>query len=158
MKASRIIAVDPDVTKSGVAVIDVREKTVSVDAMTFPELMDYLGDIQDKDSVSIAVEAGWLNFKSNFHGYYGRRGEKIAKDVGANHETGRKIVEMGEHMGFSISLVKPLTKRWSGANGKITHPELESVLKGLKIGLNKKRTNQDERDSILIAIHQYNRL
>lgn len=158
MKASRIIAVDPDVTKSGVAVIDVREKTVSVDAMTFPELMDYLGDIQDKDSVSIAVEAGWLN-KPNWHFAKSLAvAGSIGNDVGRNHETGRKIVEMGEHMGFSISLVKPLTKRWSGANGKITHPELESLLRGLKIGLNKKRTNQDERDSILIAIHQYNRL
>ena len=78
--------------------------------------------------------------------------------MGANHETGRKIVEMCEHKEYSVSLVKPLEKRWKGPRGKITHAELESVLKGRKLTLNKKRTNQDERDSILIAIHQYDRL
>lgn len=158
MKIKTIVAVDPDVTKSGVTIMDVEKRIVSVEAKTFPDLMDYFQSIEDKESVHIAVEAGWLSSKSNFHGYYGSRGERIAKNVGANHETGRKIVEMGEHIGLFISLVKPLGKRWKGANGKITHCELESVLKGLKITLNKKRTNQDERDSILIAIHEYNRL
>lgn len=158
MRIERIVAIDPDVTKSGVAVLDVKGKSIELYAMTFPDLIDYLYSIQDRESVRIAVEAGWLNFKSNFHGYYGRRGEKIAKDVGANHETGRKIVEMCEHIGLSVSLIKPLGKRWKGANGKITHCELESVLKGLKIALNRKRTNQDERDSILIAIYEYERI
>ena len=158
MKVKTIVAVDPDVTKSGVAVIDLEKRTVEVTSKSFPNLIDYLNSLSDKDSTLIAVEAGWLNHKSNFHGCYGRRGEKIAKDVGANHETGRKIVEMCEHIGLSVSLVKPLGKRWKGANGKITHCELESVLNGLKIALNKKRTNQDERDSILIAIHEYERL
>lgn len=153
-----IVAVDPDVTKSGVAVVDVEKSEVQTYSMTFPNLIDYLYGFTENQSVSIAVEAGWLNHKSNFHGYYGRRGEKIAKDVGANHETGRKIVEMCEHRNLSVSLIKPLGKRWSGAGGKITHSELESVLKGRKIALNKKRTNQDERDSILIAIHQYDKL
>lgn len=158
MMIKTIVAVDPDVTKSGVAVLDMQSRSLELYAMTFPDLIDYLYGIQDKESVRIAVEAGWLNSKSNFHGYYGRRGEKIAKDVGANHETGRKIVEMCEHIGLSVSLIKPLGKRWKGANGKITHCELENVLKGLKIALNRKRTNQDERDSILIAIYEYERI
>jgi hypothetical protein len=65
---------------------------------------------------------------------------------------------MFERMGFSVSLIKPLNKRGSGTSGKVTHSELEKVLKSRKIALNKKRTNQDERDSILIAIHEYDRL
>lgn len=158
MKIKTIVAVDPDVKKSGVAVLDVASKNVTTYAMPFPELIDFVYSFPDKESVRIAVEAGWLNLKSNFHGYYGNRGERIAKDVGANQETGRKIVEMCEHKGYSVSLVKPLEKRWKGARGKITHEELELVLNGLKMALNKKRTNQDERDSILIAIHEYNRL
>ena len=153
-----IIAVDPDVTKSGVTALDVTSKSLSTYAMSFPDLIDFIYSFPEKESIHIAVEAGWLNRKSNFHGYYGNRGERIAKDVGANHETGKKIVEMCEHKGYSVSLVKPLEKRWKGSRGKITHPELESVLKGRRIALNKKRTNQDERDSILIAIHQYDRL
>lgn len=153
-----IIAVDPDVTKSGVTALDVTSKSLSTYAMSFPDLIDFIYSFPEKESIRIAVEAGWLNRKSNFHGYYGNRGERIAKDVGANHETGKKIVEMCEHKGYSVSLVKPLEKRWKGSRGKITHPELESVLKGRRIALNKKRTNQDERDSILIAIHEYDRL
>lgn len=154
----RIVAVDPDVKKNGVTVLDIENKNISTYAMSFPELIDFIYNFPDKESVCIAVEAGWLNHKSNFHGYYGSRGERIAKDVGANHETGRKIVEMCEHKEYSVSLVKPLEKRWKGSRGKITHEELESVLKGRKLALNKKRTNQDERDSILIAIYKYDRL
>lgn len=155
---NKIIAIDPDVTKSGVTVLDVASKNLSTHAMSFPDLIDFIYSFPDKEFIRIAVEAGWLNHKSNFHGYYGNRGERIAKDVGANHETGKKIVEMCEHKGYSVSLVKPLEKRWKGSRGKVTHPELESVLKGRRIALDKKRTNQDERDSILIAIHEYDRL
>lgn len=155
---NKIIAIDPDVTKSGVTVLDITSKNLSTYAMSFPDLIDFIYSFPDKESIRIAVEAGWLNRKSNFHGYYGNRGERIAKDVGANHETGKKIVEMCEHKGYFVSLVKPLEKRWKGPRGKITHSELESVLKCRKIALIKKRTNQDERDSILIAIHEYDRL
>lgn len=158
MKVKTIVAIDPDVTKSGVAVIDVEQKTVETLSLSFPDLVDHIYDIQDKDSVRIAVEAGWMN-KPNWHCAPSlAAAANVGNRIGRNHETGRKIVEMCEHKGFSVSLIKPLGKRWKGSNGKITHCELESVLKGLKIALNRKRTNQDERDSILIAIYEYNRL
>lgn len=158
MKIKTIVAVDPDVTKSGVAIIDVEKRIVSAEAKTFPDLMDYFQGIEDKDSVRIAVEAGWL-IKTNWHRAPSMAAAaSVGNRTGRNHETGRKIVEMCEHMGFSVSLIKPLGKRWKGLDGKITHGELESVLKGLKIALMDKRTNQDKRDSILIAIHEYNRL
>ena len=158
MKVKTIVAIDPDVTKSGVAVIDVEQKTVETLSLSFPDLVDHIYDIQDKDSVRIAVEAGWMN-KPNWHCAPSlAAAANVGNRIGRNHETGRKIVEMCEHKGLSVSLVKPLGKRWKGSNGKITHCELESVLKGLKIALNRKRTNQDERDSILIAIYEYNRL
>ena len=158
MKVKTIVAIDPDVTKSGVAVIDVEQKTVETLSLSFPDLVDHIYDIQDKDSVRIAVEAGWMN-KPNWHCAPSlAAAANVGNRIGRNHETGRKIVEMCEHKGFSVSLIKPLGKRWKGSSGKITHCELESVLKGLKIALNRKRTNQDERDSILIAIYEYNRL
>ena len=158
MKATKIVAVDPDVTKSGVAEIDVDSKSIKTFSLSFPDLIEYIYDLPDKDSTRIAVEAGWL-IKTNWHRAPSMAAAaNVGNRTGRNHETGRKIVEMCEHKGYSVSLVKPLGKRWKGTNGKITHNELESVLKGLKIALNKKRTNQDERDSILIAIHEYNRL
>lgn len=157
MKTTKIIAVDPDVTKSGVAVMDIESRKIDTLSLSFPELMDYLSNIpiQETETTVIAVEAGWLN-KPNWH--FAKSiaiAGSIGNDVGRNHETGRKIVEMCEHIGLSVSLVKPLVKRWKGSNKKITHSELESVLKGLKMSLAKKRTNQDERDSIMIAIYKY---
>ena len=158
MKTTKIIAVDPDVTKSGVAVMDIVSRTIETRSLSFPELIDYLFNLPDKESTQIAVEAGWLN-KPNWHSAPSMAAAaNVGMRIGRNHETGRKIVEMCESAGLSVSLIKPLGKRGKGTSGKITHPELESVLKRLKMGINKKRTNQDERDSILIAIHQYERL
>lgn len=155
---NKIIAIDPDVTKSGVAVIDIHNRTVNTYSMTFPDLMEYVETMTFFDSVRLVVEAGWLN-KPNWHAAVSlAQAANIGMRIGRNHETGRKMVEMFERMGFSVSLIKPLNKRGSGASGKVTHSELEKVLKGRKIALNKKRTNQDERDSILIAIHEYDRL
>lgn len=158
MKISRIVAIDPDVTKSGVAEIDTENRNVTVKAMTFPELIDHINGIENKESVRIAVEAGWLN-KPNWH--FAKSiaiAGSIGNDVGRNHETGRKIVEMCEHVGFSVSLVRPLKKRGTGVGGKVTHSEVQNALRQLRMSLAKKRTNQDERDSILIAIEEYKRL
>ena len=157
MKKTKIIAIDPDVTKSGVAVMDIVSRKIETLSLSFPELMDYLSNIpiQETETTVIAVEAGWLN-KPNFHASPSlAAAANVGMRIGRNHETGRKIVEMCEHIGLSVSLVKPLVKRWKGSNKKITHSELESVLKGLKMSLAKKRTNQDERDSIMIAIYKY---
>lgn len=108
---NKIIAIDPDVTKSGVAVIDVTHKAVNVYAMSFPELMDFLEELSVRDDIRIAVEAGWLN-KPNWHFAQSlAAAANVGNRIGRNHETGRKIVEMCEHMGHEVSLVKPLGKR-----------------------------------------------
>ena len=112
MRIERIVAIDPDVAKSGVAVLDVRSRSLDLYAMTFPDLIDYLYGIQDKDSVRIAVEAGWL-IKTNWHRAPSMAAAaSVGNRTGRNHETGRKIVEMCEHIGLSVSLIKPLGKRW----------------------------------------------
>ena len=140
------------------AVIDVEKKTVETSSLTFPDLMEYLYTLPSKDSSRIAIEACWLN-KPNWHAVPSlAAAANVGMRIGRNHETGRKIVEMCEHIGLSISLIKPLGKRWKGVGGKITHLELLGVLNRLKMSFNKKRTNQDERDSILIAIEEYKRL
>lgn len=155
---NKIIAIDPDVTKSGVAVIDIHHRTVNTYSMTFPDLMEYVETMPFNNTVRLVVEAGWLN-KPNWHAAVSlAQAANIGMRIGRNHETGRKMVEMFERMGFSVSLIKPLNKRGSGTSGKVTHSELEKVLKSRKIAFSKKRTNQDERDSILIAIYEYDRL
>lgn len=108
-----IVGIDPDTKESGVAVWSKKTKTiVTYSAMSFFELYDFL--TENKDIIELVrIEAGWLNKKSNFHGnaYQTKRaGERIAKNVGSNHETGRKIVEMCDYLKLNHSEVLPLGK------------------------------------------------
>ena len=150
MKYDNIIAIDPDKEKSGVAFLKPKTRQLEVSNLTFPILLDYLQHAkkvqgETMESLIVVVEAGWIVKKSNFHEAQGHRAEKIAKDVGANHETGRKIIEMCKHYGIEVVQHPPLVKCWKGKDRKITHEELVSFT-GL-MG----RTNQDARDAALLA-------
>ena len=151
-KPCYIVAIDPDVTQSGVARISLPSKVIDADSLPFPVLIDRLRDwkeVADREGVPIKVivEAGWLN-RSNWH-LIGRESARIAaakgNAVGRNHETGRKIVEVAQHIGLEVEEVKPLIKRWKGPDGKITAKELEQIT-GQSI-----RCSQDVRDAILLA-------
>lgn len=149
-KFDNIIAIDPDKEKSGVAYLKPPTRQLEVTNLDFPNLLEYLQHarkVRDeaKETLVVVVEAGWMVKKSNFHEAQGHRAEKIAKDVGANHETGRKIVEMCKHYGIEVVQHPPLVKCWKGKDRKITHEELVSFT-GL-MG----RTNQDARDAALLA-------
>lgn len=150
MKYDNIIAIDPDKEKSGVAFLQPSTRKLEVTNLAFPMLLDYLQHAkrvreETGESLIVVVEAGWMHKKSNFHAMQGHRAEKIAKDVGANHETGRKIIEMCKHYGIEVASMPPLVKCWKGHDRKITHDELASFT-GL-MG----RTNQDSRDAALLA-------
>lgn len=147
-----IIAIDPDVEKSGVAFLEPATRKLEVSSLTFPQLMDYLQCEKEKSvrlekSVMVVVEAGWLN-RSNWH-LKSSDTKRIASakgnSTGRNHETGRKIVEMAKHYGFEVHEQAPLRKRWKGKDGKITHEEL-AFFTGLT-----GKTNQDARDAALLA-------
>lgn len=156
-RADYIIGIDPDTVKSGVALLETSTFHLELRTLSFPELIDYIIYLRDRNrfdgkTLQVVVEAGWLHQKSNFHGYAGHRAEKIAKNVGANHETGKKIIECCRHWGIDCSEVPPLALQvggfhlWSGPDGKITHAELVAVT-----GLKASRTNQEERDAALLA-------
>lgn len=145
-----IIGIDPDREKSGVAFLNVSTRMMEAAPIPFPELLEYLQEKRDRlkalgKSLLVVVEAGWLVTKSNYHPFQGHRAEKISKDVGANHETGRKIIEMCGHYGIDVLAHYPLKKCWKGRDGKITAEELEAVT-----GYSG-RTNQDVRDAALLA-------
>lgn len=150
-KYDYIIGIDPDCIQSGTATLLPKiRKYNSVTSLKFPVLIDYLRQTKSfcDDAgleMIVVVEAGWMVKKSNFHEAQGRRAEKIAKDVGANHETGRKILEMCEHYGINTTTQMPLIKCWKGSDRKITAEELKEIT-----GWDK-RTNQDERDAALLA-------
>lgn len=154
-----IIAIDPDVGKSGVALLDTSARTIKTMTMTFPELMDTLQHCRDAivhegKSILVVVEAGWLN-QSHWH-LTARDSTRIAaakgNAAGRNHETGRKIVEMARHYGLHVEEAKPLRKRWKGKDGKITHEELARLLERKHISGLGKTSNQDMRDSIILSI------
>jgi site-specific recombinase XerC len=148
-KYNSIVGIDPDVTKSGYAILDVKQRKIQAVSLTFPELNDRLQAISRTQSAEthfiVVVEAGWLNAISNYHTAAGRKGQRIAKNVGANHQVGKMIVEMCEHYAIPVETIKPLKKMWRGKEGKITQEEI-AAFTGIT-----GRNNQEERDAALIA-------
>jgi len=71
MKYDNIIAIDPDVDKSGVAYLKTSTRQLEVSNLEFPLLLDYLQQAKNireesKESLIVLVEAGWL-IQSNWH-------------------------------------------------------------------------------------------
>ena len=150
MKIKKIIGIDPDTIKSGVATLEVNTMKLEITSLPFYKLVKFIEwqhdlSLSNNQSLIVVVEAGWLNVKSNFHGQTGARAQKIAKNVGSNHQTGKHIIEMCEWIGVDVVLQKPLNKGWKGRNGKITHEEL-AYFTGIT-----GRTSEEGRDAGLIA-------
>lgn len=148
-----VIAIDPDITRSGVAFLDVANRKLELSSLTFPNLMDYLIFIKGRMATMkdirllVIVEAGWQN-KGNWHLFRSdNKAQASAKgrQIGRNHECGMKIVEMARHYGFEVLEQPPLRKGWKGKDGKITQEEF-AYFTGVTT-----RTSQDMRDAGLIA-------
>lgn len=143
-----IIGIDPDTILSGVAILDKTTKSLELRSLSFAKVIDLLIWICGQDKkILVCVEAGWLN-EGNWHlrrGDSSRIAAAKGKAVGANHDVGKRIVEMCEHWGVTTEKVRPLHKCWKGASRKITHEEFCEVT-GYK-----GRTNQETRDAGLIA-------
>lgn len=154
-----IIAIDPDVDRSGVAYLHLSSGKVEASALRFADLMDYLQRIKTGVSLSgedalVIVEAGWMN-ANNWHTGNIRSiaaAAKTGQNTGRNHEVARKIAEMSRHYGLDTMEVKPLRKCWKGRDGKITHDELNSLMKASGIQPVLSRTNQEMRDAVLLAV------
>lgn len=146
-----IMAIDPDVDKSGVAIwID---GTLIVASMDFPTLVENVRNTSGE--ITVIVEAGWLN-KTHYHlstkdNIFSSAAKGNA--VGRNHETGRKLIEYFNHFAtinkkkIKVLEVRPLRKIWKGPGKKITHDELARLVPRLP-----KRTNQEERDAVLLLM------
>lgn len=159
METDRIIAIDPDVDKSGVAEFNIPARRMEAATLCFADLMDYLQHIRrnfaDKgEKVLVIVEAGWMN-ASNWHTGRVRSiaaAAKTGQNTGRNHEVARKIAEMSRHYGLETKEVKPLRKCWKGKDGKITHEELCSLMQASGIPQVLTRTNQEVRDAVMLAL------
>lgn len=151
-KADYIIGIDPDTDKSGIAQVRVAGREVELFSASFPELLDYLQRMRQKEltegvKVVVVVEASW-RISTNWHT---KRAESVrtaarkGKDAGRCHEVGRKIVECARYYGIEVVEQLPLKKVWKGPDGKITDEEIKVFIpiKG--------RTNQETRDAALLA-------
>lgn len=133
-----IIGIDPDLDKSGVAILG---DSLELKNMTFPEIVELFRNEQDNIK-KVVIEAGWLNKKSNFHGAYGQskaKGEAIARNVGENHATGKLLVEMAKSLGLAVVEVRPTrTKLKAEDFNRITGWQ--------------GRTNQEQRDAAMLIV------
>lgn len=133
-----ILGIDPDCLKSGVAILEKPTNTISVRLYGFFELFEYL--LNNRIKV-VYIECGWLNTafytataaKTSYAGKL-----KIAANIGANHETGKKIIEMLEYLNIKFQCVKPNSKKWT--------PQICKAASGLDL------KNQDLIDAVKLVI------
>ena len=144
------IGIDPDTDKNGVAVVSNTGDAV-VGVRTFPELMSFLTELSQREEckhITIVIEDSWST-SHNWH--YNATDSKavVAKKgyaVGRCHQVGKLIAEMCKAFGLQYRLQAPLQKIWKGHDRKITHEEIKKIT-----GIKNKRTNQEERDALLLA-------
>ena len=133
MNKPLIIGIDPDLEKSGVAILG---QSFELKNLTFAETVELFRSHQDQIK-KVVIEAGWQNKKANFRtgGNHSRQvGEQISRRVGLNHATGILLSEMAESLGLAVVLVRPTkTKKNSEEFNRITGWQ--------------GRTNQEQRDA-----------
>lgn len=158
LMARYILGIDPDITASGIALYDTKERYfLLLETLSLPALVDFLLKHQSEAYDWLAVvEASWLISHVYHHGRNARTTAKIGKNVGANHQTGKHIVELLHHYGYKPVQQAPLKKMWRGRDGKITHEEfvrLSGVAFAPYLEHLERRTNQEMRDAALLALH-----
>lgn len=147
-----IIGIDPDVERSGLAVVNRRARClVAIGAMPFAELADWLSGKRNVNAL-VVVECSW-DSESNWHlvQKFGStaRAAAIGRAVGLNHATGMHIAALAERYGFTVRLQRPLKKIGHGRDGKLTHADCAYYMTGFDEL--KARTNQEERDAARLA-------
>jgi hypothetical protein len=99
------IGIDPDVSKSGLAVWDTKNKCFEdLCCEDMPDLCNSLSALHEAYSIVVRLEAGWLANGLNWH----RGGLGSANAVGRNHEIGRQIEKYCIKQSIPYQLVKPL--------------------------------------------------
>ena len=129
------IGIDPDVEKNGVAIK--HDGKLTLHNLKFFELFDLL---KTYPNAQVVIEGGWLN-KSNWHTK--RNGSaalnaKIGNHTGANHEVGRKIVEMCEYLDIDYRVVRPTKSK--------VKSDLFHKITGIK------KSNQEQRDAAMLIL------
>lgn len=148
------IGVDPDCDRSGVALLDLETRRLTIQQLPFAKTVEYIRGtywqlgIEKQHGFKVIIEAGWMNH-GNWHLMrWDSRQAAAAKGVsqGRNEQTSRLLGEMMEFYCIPYEFKRPLPKCWSGHDRKITKEELEEIT-SQKLG----RMNQEGRDAALLA-------
>lgn len=142
-----IFAIDADTDKSGFAILDTIERRLhEVGKLDFFSLLSRMHLY--RENTLFVIEKNWETTK-NFH--YAQSvavATKIANNTGRNQQTAILLAEYCKSRRLTYYLQKPLCRVWQ--KGKISAEELKKCFDGYDIPT---RTNQDERDAILLAIN-----
>lgn len=157
------IGIDPDVEKSGVGIVEIGEEPTDISivmkSLALPQLIEFLREYANNCDLhgivpQIIVEAGW-KYTSNWHLTKGDSRAVCAakgKQQGRNQQLGMDICAMLEYYDLPHKEVVPLRKVWKGLDRKITHAELDDLVRRVNgEGIGKNRSNQEERDALLLA-------
>ena len=141
-----IIGIDPDIEASGIAIWNVKQSEyIAYTRIKFVELYQFLDDLTKYGiQFEVAIEAGWRNpsIMHNIKAYTTvPKAASIGANVGANHECGRKIVEMCQWLGVKHYELTPTSSKWT--------PTMLQHLTGIELG----KTQQDVIDAMRLVYH-----
>jgi len=151
-KTRYIIGIDPDVEKSGFAVLDTQTRTFThIEPLSISNL--FLGFFNHSDEKGFIRESVVIledsDSPTNWH-LHNKMSPRVAAAIGHAagmcHATQRHIQEIAEAFGFNVILHHPLKKIWMGHDGKITQKEISQFIPDLP-----KKMNQECRDACLLA-------
>jgi len=147
-----ICGIDPDLTKSGIAIWDSwLESWVKYLASPNEDIPKILSEFKP-DMIAIYLEAGWMNKKSNFRKMVSTRvAQNIAMKVGQNHAVGKMLASELRSLGFEVIDTKPLYKGpLKGKNGW-TKAGKDHIVSQTGITT---RMNDEVRDALYIALNK----
>lgn len=155
-KYNFVIGIDPDVTASGVAVLGLDGHLLRLSCEKFVDVLAkmrvYKHEVHEYDKTLVVIEAGHL-LRSNWHlprVCSANKAAAMGEAVGRCHEVGILLAEMARAYRLDVVEQPPLRKCWSGKDGKITHEEMRYIVECEGYTL-PNRTNQEERDALLLA-------
>lgn len=141
----RIIGIDPDLTKSGMALV-AGGKLLDMKALSFPELLNLAK--YERLSGAIFVVEDVEHDKTTYHraNTNARQHARIAQNVGQVKGVARVLIECLESFGCNVVKIKPLT-------GPVKRKAKTDAEYFNKVMGWQGRTNSDMRDAALIAMH-----
>lgn len=130
-----IVGIDPDIDKSGVAVLH-DTKRIEYSVLSFVDLAGFV-KMNAKIIKCVYLEAGWLNKSIHHFAKNKSIAGRIGKNVGQNHAAGQLLKQVIEAEGVKVILVKPTKSKL----------DAEQFKRLTKI---ETRTNQEQRDAVML--------